>query len=582
MTTDSEISLSDHKTSPPDLSNPFSGVNRRKFLKGVKNAAALTMTAGLVSLEPLISGGNTAQAFPEVNPLTPNDRLAQARAVREAAALYHFDQGMPVHENNGDEDEFPNYIANYSKGLPHNHFGEVDGPAYNALMNAIGVGTETAFNAVPLGGSRKLTNPRAGLCFDLEGKDPQQFTIPPAPKFNSAEQAGEMVELYWMALLRDVNFLTYDRHPLVAAALAELNGLSDFRGPKANNVVTVQTLFRDDVPGGTVGPYLSQFMWLFTPFGAEVVDRRMQVLAAGSDKMTDFNEWLAVQRGNVPGTERFKKKRRYITTGRDLAQWVHIDVLFQAYFNACLILGTPPGGGGIGCPLNPSNPYSNARSEEGFGTWGAPFIKTLMCEAATRALKAVWFQKWMVHRRLRPEAFGGRIHIQKISNRYPGMIHDEVLGSEAVDRVHGKYGSYLLPMVFPEGSPTHPAYGAGHATVAGASVTILKAMFDENYVIPNPVVPNPAGTTLHAYSGEPLTVGGELNKLASNVATGRNMAGVHWRTDAYWSLRLGEEIAIELLRDTLTTFNEDMSGGITFTDFDGRTVTITPSGVSTG
>ncbi len=41
-------------------------------------------------------------------------------------------------------------------------------------------------------------------------------------------------------------------------------------------------------------------------------------------------------------------------------------------------------------------------------------------------------------------------------------------------------GNALLPMAFPEGSPTHPAYGAGHATVAGACVTILKAWFDES------------------------------------------------------------------------------------------------------
>ena len=36
----------------------------------------------------------------------------------------------------------------------------------------------------------------------------------------------------------------------------------------------------------------------------------------------------------------------------------------------------------------------------------------------------------------------------------------------------------LLPMAFPEGSPMHPAYGAGHATVAGGCVTMLKAFFE--------------------------------------------------------------------------------------------------------
>ena len=39
-------------------------------------------------------------------------------------------------------------------------------------------------------------------------------------------------------------------------------------------------------------------------------------------------------------------------------------------------------------------------------------------------------------------------------------------------------GNWLLPMAFPEGSPMHPSYGAGHATVAGACTTILKAWFD--------------------------------------------------------------------------------------------------------
>jgi hypothetical protein len=44
----------------------------------------------------------------------------------------------------------------------------------------------------------------------------------------------------------------------------------------------------------------------------------------------------------------------------------------------------------------------------GFGTFGGPHILALLTEVSTRALKAVWYQKWLVHRRLRPEEFGGR------------------------------------------------------------------------------------------------------------------------------------------------------------------------------
>ena len=39
--------------------------------------------------------------------------------------------------------------------------------------------------------------------------------------------------------------------------------------------------------------------------------------------------------------------------------------------------------------------------------------------------------------------------------------------------------TYLLSQVYPEGSPNHPTYTSGHATVAGACATILKAFFDK-------------------------------------------------------------------------------------------------------
>ena len=134
-------------------------------------------------------------------------------------------------------------------------------------------------------------------------------------------------------------------------------------------------------------------------------------------------------------------------------------------------------------------------------------------------------------------------------------------------------GNALLPMAFPEGSPTHPAYGAGHATVAGACVTILKAWFNESTVIPNPLVPDATGQVLVPYVGDPLTVGGELNKVASNVAIGRNIAGVHWRSDATESLKLGEAIAIGILRDQKHSYNEQF-GGFSLTKFDGTTITV--------
>ena len=71
----------------------------------------------------------------------------------------------------------------------------------------------------------------------------------------------------------------------------------------------------------------------------------------------------------------------------------------------------------------------------------------------------------------------------------------------------------------------------------------------------------------------PLTVGGELNKLALNYGDGRCWAGIHWRSDAAASLVLGEEVAIGLLRDEKTTFRE-VFDGFAFTRFDGTRVSI--------
>jgi hypothetical protein len=267
---------------------------------------------------------------------------------------------------------------------------------------------------------------------------------------------------------------------------------------------------------------------------------------------------------------------------RDLARYVQVDALYEAYLNACLILLAHK------APVDPGNPYvgnkPDAATQVGFGTFGDPHVLSLVTEVATRALKAVWYQKWFVHRRLRPEAYGGLINVKLqgvggTKKNYP--IHKDILDSQALKEVRSKFGSFLLPMAFPEGSPTHPAYGAGHATVAGACVTILKAWFDDEAPLPaslKPKVPNAAGTDLVDYTGPDagsLTIGGELNKVAANIAIGRNMAGVHWRSDYQQSVLLGEQVALSILRQQRKDFHEK-DWSFTLHTFEGKKVTIKP------
>lgn len=563
----------------PAAAEPLS---RRRFLGGVGSAAVALTVGAAKSGEP--SPAVETETIAEAARRSPQlakaaVRRERAYQIRLQAAKAHRNKPLVTHTSNGDEARYPNRIGNYSKGLPHNSFGEVDPDAYASLVQAAESGDPDDFNAIRTSGGRRLTNPQSGYAFDLEGMDPWDITAPPAPALASAEEAAEGVELYWMAVLRDVNFWDYADNSDVGEALAEINTLSDFRGARINGKVTAQSLFRDPLPGALEGPYISQFLWLPTPIGAEYSDRRVQTQLPGSDHLTKYSDWLETQNGFGANFQRPDPVRYHMRNGRDLSEWVHVDGLFQAYMTACQILGTPQNifdpesDGGIGAPLNPGNPYLSMRNQAGFGSFGGPHIKTLVAEVATRALKATWHQKWMVHRRLRPEEFGGRVHHQVTSNRYPGALHRDVLESKVVDRVLSQNGTGLLPIAFPEGAPTHPSYTAGHATVAGACVTILKWFYDERFIINQPVIPTPDGLDMQPYQGPPLTIGGELNKLASNVATGRNIAGMHWRSDARSSLRLGEEIAIALLQDQRALYNEHFNGS-TFTRFDGTKITI--------
>lgn len=492
--------------------------------------------------------------------------------------------------SNGDEDRFKgpdgklNYIGNFSKGLPHDAFGEVKQDAYKTLLHA--VEKEKDFDLITLGLGRKLTNPQAGLATDQEGPDPKDLKILAAPSLDSAEEAAEGVELYWMALLRDVPFTKFDSNPDVAAAAAELSGLKDFTGPKIGGNVTPQTIFRGCEAGDLAGPLLSQYLLHDIGYGALTIQQRMKTVLPAKDYLTKFDDWLFVQNGGTPaGGDAFDPTPRYIRNMRDFGQWVHVDALYQAYLDACLILLDS------GAPFDAGNPYlpphPDSKTQIGFGTFGGPHILSLVTEVATRALKAVWWQKWFVHRRLRPEAYGGLIQVKLdgvggTKRNYP--IDAQILNSEALKRTHAKFGSYLLPMAFPEGSPTHPAYGAGHATVAGACVTILKAWFDEDAPLPfKPQVPNDDGTALMDYTGPDagsLTVGGELNKVAANIAIARNMAGVHWRSDYQQSITLGEKVALFILRKQRHDYHEK-DWSFSLTRFNGTKVKVTSKGIFT-
>jgi hypothetical protein len=546
------------------------GSNRRTFLGQVSSAAAV------IAATATVGGPFAARAAAQESGSGELDNVGRSRARkslnnRVRAAEAEFDIRIPEEATNGDEERFPNRIGNFSKGLVHNGIGEVDNGSYASLLRAVSTGDPRLFEQIQLGGTAPLIDPQAGLALDLEGTDSHQLAIGTPPSVASREIADAAVENYWMALCRDVNFTQYGHEPLSIAAIAELNTLPAFRGPKP---VTPQNLFRGFTPGDVLGPYVSQFLLLPFSYGAVPVSQLLTTYVPGVDYMTDQASWLAVQNGQGPfGQNQVDPSPQHMRNGRGLGAYVHIDVLFEAYFNACLNLIDN------GAPLDPNNPYVGSRTQTGFGTFGAPHVKTLVAEVSQRALKAVWYMKWFVHRHLRPEAFGGLVHMTKTHQAsYP--LHSDVLNSQAVAQVFAKHGTYFMPHGFPEGCPQHPSYGQGHGTVAGACATIVKAWFDDTASLSsipgiNISQPSEDGLSLLPYSGadrDQLTIGGEMNKIAANIAIGRNHAAVHWRYDYADSVVLGETIAISMLRDVARCWNEPFAG-FSFTKFDGTRIT---------
>src|ERR1700731_93557 len=103
-----------------------------------------------------------------------------------------------------------------------------------------------------------------------------------------------------MAITRDIPFSQYGEEPLTAAAIVELNKMSDFVGPKVNGKITAATLFRGIRPGDLTGPYVSQFFLQPVTFGTLPIAQKFNTYAAGTDYVTSYASWLAVLNGQGP------------------------------------------------------------------------------------------------------------------------------------------------------------------------------------------------------------------------------------------------------------------------------------------
>ncbi len=526
---------------------------------------------------------------------------------------------------------------------------------------------------------RGWESPRAGHTYELQGPDAGAVGMAPAPRLagKSNEVGFEMAEVYSLALLRDVPFERIEAgdntcinggHATITPTkvVSALNGMHYVSGNvkldrfernrrdarlDCEGKISLETLFRGSTEGAKKGHYISQFLLVgnnsiagntiskscdssafsnqngYIGYGSLTIDQRTITHLNGLDYMTDWSSWMDVQNGaNFKGLDKYESKKRFITTPRDLATYVHFDALYEAYLNAGLILL------GNGVPFSKGFPEpSPSGKRDSFATFGGPHILSLVTEVATRCLKGVRRQKFNYHRRARPEVMGARYTVSQLggtkdlgcagdafkdslhgidkhllkaviehNNQQKAKAKDSkvTVKNDILPSLHGKKitdssfdkANLLLPMAFPEGSPMHPAYGAGHATVAGGCVTMLKAFFEMyedcdskaertlDFAFRPDIAPTEKGvepgetlTRDEQFEGK-LTIQGELDKLAANISIGRNMAGVHYYSDYYDSLRMGERIAVGILIEQAPTYDDQME--VSFTSFDGDYITI--------
>lgn len=468
--------------------------------------------------------------------------------------LLHLHDDAKLYCNTTDDLDIKDYVAIFSKSLPHDNQGLVNKDQMKLLLKGLKYGDRKYIDQMTLGSypGMKLVNLMSFASTDLFGLNVASFKLRNPPKFDSAEFAGEEVELYEMALCRDTSFASFAifTDPLIQNAIVSLNALSDYRGIKP---VTPNNIFRGLSKGDLIGPYVSQLLFLPFKYGVCDMVQSYNLPQINSDYLKTEADYLLCQNGTVPKPSLpFDPVKRYINTPRDLAEYVHNDTMCQAFYNGHLILNT------LKAPPNPGSPYkTQIKNEAPFVTMGPPDIQDLIHRASRTALHACWLQK-VLHLHIRPEVYGYEVNRAKNGNNYG--IHSDVLNSSTLARIFSKFGNYLLPTSYPEGSPSHPAYPSGHASIAGAAVTILKAFYDGNYIFPQSYIAN--GSVLDPIPDK-LTLNDELDKLASNCSYGRNMAGIHYRTDAEEGIKLGEAVAIEVLKEHVQRYQEKVALEIT-------------------
>lgn len=486
----------------------------------------------------------------------------------------------------------------FSKCLEHNcTTGMACEEDIDKLLDAIKCPTEDNINCLNLSSTHTkkivgLTSPHSS---NLIGCNPNILNSPNNCNFDvdDIRFAFEMLEVYAQNEFRSVPFSKFEKNDDLIKIIKFLNSLpcSAITAPKnVNSQIDICNLFRGNWNGELIGPYISQFLLLPFNLGNICIDQKY-IEEIEPENQCTMDYFVNMQNcGHCPDPQS-KSEKKYIYNGNVLGSAVHNDPLYQFYYQAALIA--------VQNKIFPDTFDSDVTTQWIDG--GVPFLYAAVAEVSMGALRVAWYNKFCYNLKIRPEAFAARIELALNDKYYyeniPKMktiISNLNTGNcnLFLNYLKKKNGSYFLKQLYPEGSPVHPTRPAGHATVAGACCTVLKAILKTHKDTYEPLswplsekkIASCDGVNLDTYVGEDaeyMTINGELNKLASNISLGRDWAGVHYRNDGKTGMLLGEEYAIEFLIDKfceLYSGNNGMASGWILEKFDGTTVRINQNG----
>ena len=371
-------------------------------------------------------------------------------------------------------------------------------------------------------------------------------------------QALELAELYVLTLIRDcpLHAMNDANCQYLTRGINFLNSFSSRPYDYTPDNIGAFP-FKDDVQ-----PRLSQHWFLPQRVGASPPYRRLYNVQRSNTDVWRREQYYESQQGNYTNRQNYETSLKYVHSCRSLGSNVNGEPVYSTYFLAALgtyeLLSTvekdvferqPPG----------SYVYTSING-------GYDDLLVSIAEVSRYALAESYRRKYWSYLRARPVQFASMVDLL-LSDKSTGVVRTFTDHFDTVERRNflnlmgdltqsdvGEF-NYLLRTQYI--TDNHPSFPHGHGTVAGAAVTIIKAMlrleteFGQSVVWPRPMNDGSEdGTTLNTKTGQ-TTFTAELNKLAFNVALGRMCVGQHFNTEAYESLLFGEEIGIQFLRKRL-------------------------------